>query len=70
MCLSGCLARSVTEHTVSAPVAARGIIVAAIANSVPKGVLAASLGSPALRWRVLVVMALTTAAGVAAFFLV
>lgn len=64
------MARSVTEHTVSAPVAARGIIVAAIANSVLKGVLAASLGSPALRWRVLVVMALTTAAGVAAFFLV
>ena len=64
------LARSVTDQTVSAPVAARGIIVAAIANSVLKGVLAASLGSPALRWRVLVVMALTTAAGVASFFLI
>ena len=64
------MARSVTEQTVSAPVAARGIIVAAIANSALKGVLAASLGSPALRWRVLVVMALTTSAGVAAFFLV
>lgn len=63
------LARSVTDHTVSSSIAARGIIVAAIANSVLKGVLAASLGSPALRWRVLVVMALTTAAGGAALFL-
>lgn len=64
------LARSVTEQTVSAPLAARGIIVAAISNSVVKAALAASLGSPALRWRVLVAMALTTAAGVASFFLV
>ena len=64
------MARSVTEQTVSAPLAARGIIVAAISNSVLKAVLAASLGSPALRWRVLVVMALTTAAGVVSFFLI
>jgi uncharacterized membrane protein (DUF4010 family) len=64
------LARSVTDHTVSSSIAARGIIVAATANSVLKGVLAASLGSPALRWRVLVVMALTTAAGVVSLFLV
>lgn len=64
------LARSVTEHSVAAPLAAQGIIIAAISNSVLKGVLAASLGSPALRWRVLVAMALTTAAGVAAFFLI
>jgi uncharacterized membrane protein (DUF4010 family) len=63
------LARSVTEHTVPVPVAVQGLIIAAISNSVLKGVLAASLGSPALRWKVLAVMALTTAAGGAALFL-
>ncbi len=63
------LARSVTEQTLSASDAARGIIVAAIANSALKGILAASLGSSALRWRMLTAMALTTAAGVASLFL-
>lgn len=64
------LARSVTEKTVAVPLATHGIIIAAISNSVLKGALAASLGSPALRWRVLVAMTLTTAAGVAAIFLI
>lgn len=64
------MARSVTEETMSVELATRGVIVAAVANSVLKGILAASLGSPALRWRVLAAMALTTAAGVGAFFVV
>lgn len=64
------MARSVTEEAMTVEVAARGVIVAAVANSVLKGILAASLGSPALRWRILTAMALTTAAGVGSLFLV
>lgn len=62
------MARSVTEGTVTAPLAAQAIIVAAIANTILKGTLAASLGSPALRWRILLAMGLIAGAGAAAIF--
>ncbi len=64
------MARSVTEQTVSGTLAAQAIIVAAIANTVLKGTLAASLGSPALRWRMITAMGLIAASGTAAFFLI
>jgi uncharacterized membrane protein (DUF4010 family) len=64
------IARSVTENTITGTLAAQAIIVAAIANTVLKGTLAASLGSPALRWRMIVAMGLIAAAGAAAFFII
>jgi uncharacterized membrane protein (DUF4010 family) len=64
------LARNLESGAGGLGLAARAIIVAAIANSLLKGVLAVSIGRGALRWHIAIMMAGTIAAGAAAFFLV
>lgn len=59
-----------TDGTVTATVAAQAVILAAIANSLLKGALALSLGSPALRRQVALVLGTTAAIGVASLWLV
>ena len=49
--------------------AARAVVVAAIANSLVKAGLAATWGSPTLRWHVAILMSLTIAAGISWFIL-
>jgi uncharacterized membrane protein (DUF4010 family) len=65
------LARNLDSGGEGLGFAARAIIVAAMANSLLKGVLAVSLGRGALRWHIAIMMACTIAAGVvAAIFLI
>jgi uncharacterized membrane protein (DUF4010 family) len=65
------VARNLNSGEEGLGLAARAIIVAAISNSLLKGVLAVSLGRGALRWYIAIMMAGTIAAGVlAAIFLV
>jgi uncharacterized membrane protein (DUF4010 family) len=65
------LARNLDSGGDGLGLAVRAIIVAAVANSLLKGVLAVSLGRGALRWYIAIMMAGTIAVGVlAAIFLV
>lgn len=67
------IALSVSGHTgpgaVTPALAARAIVMAAIANSLLKTGLAVALGSRVLRWHVIILMLCTIAAGVAGFLL-
>ncbi|MBK9989201.1 MAG: MgtC/SapB family protein [Verrucomicrobia bacterium] len=59
------MANSLHDGTVATELAAKCVIVGAIANSIMKGGFAISLGSPQLRRKVSIVLGLTVAAGVA-----
>jgi uncharacterized membrane protein (DUF4010 family) len=50
--------------------AAKGVILAAVANSIMKGVLAAVIASKGVRWPIAIMMGITSACGVAGMFLV
>ena len=54
--------------TVGIEIATRAVIIAAVANSLLKAALAASLGSPVLRRRVSAVLLLTAVVGTLAAF--
>jgi uncharacterized membrane protein (DUF4010 family) len=64
------MANSRNEGSVASVLAAQAVIVAAIANSVMKAGFAVSLGSPALRRQVAVVLGLTILAGASSLWLV
>lgn len=64
------VARNIGAGELSPGLAARAVVVAAIANSVVKAGLAVAFGSPKLRWHVAVVMGLTIACGGLGFFLI
>lgn len=57
---------STRSGTLAASIAAQVIIVAAVANTMTKAIMAALLGSTLLRWRVALVFGLTVAIGVVA----
>lgn len=59
------IAGNLSSGTVASHLAAQGIVMAAVANSVMKAGLAGMFGSPTLRWHVVVLMAVTVACGVA-----
>ncbi len=63
------MANNLRSETVALDLAARAVIIAGIANSLLKAVLAASLGSPLLRWRAGGALVATALAGAAALFL-
>jgi hypothetical protein len=50
--------------------AAKGVILAAVANSIMKGVLAAVIASKGVRWPIAIMMGITSACGVTGMFLV
>ena len=62
------MANNLRSGTVAMEMAARAVIIAAVANSLLKAVLAASLGSPLLRRRVGAVLLVTAAVGALAAF--
>ncbi len=64
------MANNLRSGTVDMKMAARAVIIAAVANSLIKTVLAASLGSPLLRRRVRSVLLVTAAVGAGAALLV
>jgi len=64
------MANNRTDGTVTALVATQAVILAAIANSLLKAGLAVSLGSPALRRQIALVLGATAAVGVASLWLV
>lgn len=64
------VARTSGTAALASDLAARAVVIAAIANSLLKTVFAVSLGSPRLRKHVSVLMALTVAAGMVGFFLI
>lgn len=57
------VAQSARDGAMAPEVAAHAVVVAAIANSLLKGGLAAWLGAPALRWPVVLVLAVTSMIG-------
>jgi uncharacterized membrane protein (DUF4010 family) len=64
------MANNRTDGTVAPTVATQAVILAAIANSLLKAGLAVSLGSPALRRQIALVLGATAAVGVASLWLV
>jgi uncharacterized membrane protein (DUF4010 family) len=64
------VAGNLNSSEVGPGLAARAVILAAMANSLLKGGLAVTLGAGALRWYIAIMMACTIGAGIAAFFLV
>ena len=64
------MANTTRGETVSLDLAARAVILAAVANSLLKAALAAGLGSPLLRQRAGGVLLVTAVVGLAAFFTV
>lgn len=64
------MARNRDVQTVTVTLAAKAIVLAAVANSLLKAGLAISLGSPALRRRVAAVLGLTAVTGIAGVWLV
>lgn len=63
------VARNIDQGAVTAGLAAKAVVVAAVANSVVKAGLAITWGSPVLRRHVAIVMGLTIACGAAGFML-
>jgi len=57
------LSNLLRDGQIDPALAAQGVVLAAVANSIMKGVLAASLGDSALRRRVLVILGATAAIG-------
>jgi len=64
------IADSLKAQEIATALAVKAIILAAIANSALKAGLTVVFGSPGLRWRVMVVMAVTIACGLVGFVLV
>lgn len=64
------IAENLNAHEVATTLAVKAIILAAIANSALKAGLTVAFGSPALRWRVIILMTGTIACGLVGFFLV
>jgi uncharacterized membrane protein (DUF4010 family) len=60
------MANSLHEGTVATQLAAKCVIIGAVANSIVKAGFAVSLGSPLLRRQITLVLGLTVIAGVAA----
>ncbi len=58
------IAGSLNSGTLASHLAAQGVVMAAVANSVLKGGLAGMFGSPKLRWHVIILMTATAAFGV------
>lgn len=64
------LAQNVGQEVLNLRFASQAIVVAAVANTLLKAGLAASLGSTALRWRICLVLGITALCGAPAFWII